>query len=181
MLDVWEKLDQWLAENAPEAVVALNPPASEEAVSAAEAQINLTFPPSLKALYLVHDGEAGDSVGLFAWWRLLPLFEVIDIWKEFLLIAQQSGAGVLGEGAFDAKRSIPVMWFEGEIRYVEVTDGLVEGPLLELPRHGQPKLIALSLTHFFENQFEMLTNGTLVVEPDFGFSVVPVGISGSGA
>lgn len=181
MLDVWKKLDQWLAENAPEAFAALNQPASEAAVSAAEAQINLTFPPSLKAFFLEHDGEARDSAGLFIWWRLLPLCEVVDIWEEFLLIEQQSEVGILGSGAFDAKRSIPVMWFEGQIRYVEVTDDLFEGPLLELPRHGPPKFIALSLNHFFESQFEMIINGQLVVEPDFGFSIVPVGTSVSDA
>lgn len=72
------------------------------------------------------------------------------------------------------------MWCEGEIRYIEIADGMLEGPLLELSRHGPPKLIAPSLAHFLNNQFTMLTDGRLVVEEDFGFNLVPVGASASG-
>lgn len=176
----WNLLDGWLSEHAPDAVAALNEPATSTEIASAEREMGLSMPPSLRASYVVHNGESDDSAGVFDNWQILPLERVVEHWKEFAELQEHVGQGVLGEGEFDAKSSIPVMWFEGEIRYVRVDASDREGALYELPRHGRPVLPGASFGEFLEGIYSELLAGALVVEPDFGFNVVRPGQSASG-
>ncbi|WP_082611128.1 SMI1/KNR4 family protein [Lysobacter sp. Root916] len=167
---VWKQLDEWLSSNAPEAYLSLNPPATEGQIAAAEERMGLSFPASLRGTYLAHDGESDDSAGLFNSWMLLPLLRVVEHWEEFVQLEEDDPGG-WGDGDFSAKTSIPVMWFEGEIRYV-TTSGPTAGAVYELPRHGKPVLLAPSFDCFLENTYRQCVDGSLIVEPDFGYNLV---------
>jgi hypothetical protein len=181
METTWQKLDMWLRANAPEAFPSLNGPATEGEIAAIEEATSLTFPPSLRASYLAHDGEAADSNGLFECWQLLPLSRVREHWEEFVQLAREYGNRHLGDGKFMALSSIPVMWFESEIRYIQVTPGEAEGALFELPRHGPPLRLADNWEAYLQEQMRRINLGELVVDPDFGFNLLRAGDSTSGA
>jgi cell wall assembly regulator SMI1 len=181
MSQAWINLDAWLSAHAPEAFAALSEPAAPADIASVEREISLSMPRSLRSSYLVHNGEAEDSAGVFDSWQLLPLERVVEHWQEFVQLQEHAGLGVLGDGEFDAKSSIPVMWFESAIRYVKAEPAGSEGAFFELPRHGKPILLAASFGEFLEGLHHQLLAGELVVEPDFGFNVVPPGQGASGA
>jgi len=180
MKGVWKQLDAWLKEHGPDVVPHLNPPASPDAIAAVERKIGLVFPESLRSSYLVHNGETEDSPGVFCYWNWLSLDRVVEQWEEHVQLQQEYGMDHFGDGQFNAKQSIPVLWFESTIRYLAVTAAGGEPPLLELPRHGTPVVVAPSLDEYVRSIQSGLLIGTYVIEPDFGFNIVPEGLNASG-
>ncbi len=61
--------------------LALRPPATEDEIAAAERAMGVTFPPDLRALYRLADGEDSDF-GLFGGPTFLPLDAVVERWRE---------------------------------------------------------------------------------------------------
>ncbi len=59
MKEKWQKLERWLAANAPKVLEGLNPPATEAEITAAETAINMSLPPSVRKSYQVHNGRIG--------------------------------------------------------------------------------------------------------------------------
>ena len=102
-------------------------------------------------------------------------------WEEFVQLEQEYGNRHFGDGKFSVVSSIPVMWFESEIRYIQVTPGETEGALFELPRHGPPLRLADNWEAYLQEQMRRLNSGELVVDPDFGFNLLRAGDSTSGA
>ena len=60
----------------------LRPPATEDEIAAAEAELGLAFPADLRALYGLLDGEY-NSYGLFGGPTFLALVDVVSQWKYF--------------------------------------------------------------------------------------------------
>ncbi|WP_444919226.1 SMI1/KNR4 family protein [Microbulbifer sp. JMSA003] len=58
----WKRIDGWLSENAPKIRDALNPPASEEAITELEETIGEKLPEDLKELYRIHNGLNSNAV-----------------------------------------------------------------------------------------------------------------------
>mmetsp|Transcript_29991 Transcript_29991/g.76373 ORF Transcript_29991/g.76373 Transcript_29991/m.76373 type:complete len:579 (-) Transcript_29991:483-2219(-) len=54
----WRSIKTWLFQNLPEAEASLQPGASAEAVAAVEEELRSPLPPALKAIYMLHDGQA---------------------------------------------------------------------------------------------------------------------------
>ncbi|HEY4453137.1 MAG TPA: SMI1/KNR4 family protein, partial [Pseudonocardiaceae bacterium] len=54
----WQRIENWLRDNAPDTYATLNPPASEAAIAAAEEFVGVAFPPDVVASLRVHDGVA---------------------------------------------------------------------------------------------------------------------------
>ena len=54
----WQRIENWLRNNAPETYATLNPPASEAAIAKAEEFLGVPFPPDVLASLRVHDGIA---------------------------------------------------------------------------------------------------------------------------
>lgn len=79
---VWEKIEQWYAEQGASHL--LNPPASEQEITAAETQLGVSFPDEWRESMLRHNGTAEDG------WLYGTLLEVKDIvqrergWRELL-------------------------------------------------------------------------------------------------
>lgn len=88
MKTVWDRIHAWLAANAPPGYGDLRPGAAVEAVRAAEVTLGLTLPDDVVTSYLIHDGQetsARYGRGLVGGegWRLLPLTEVLGLWREW--------------------------------------------------------------------------------------------------
>jgi len=79
--DVWRRIEVWLEINAPEMLRSLRPGATLDAIRAAEATLDVTFPDDLVASYLVHDGQEPLSDALMGDWDVLSLKNVVAQWE----------------------------------------------------------------------------------------------------
>ncbi|HEX4221002.1 MAG TPA: SMI1/KNR4 family protein [Pseudonocardiaceae bacterium] len=79
----WQRIENWLRDNAPETYASLNPPASEAAIAEAQEFIGVPFPPDLIASLRIHDGVTFHPAGLTIVGRYAPIsVEVIkDRWQ----------------------------------------------------------------------------------------------------
>ncbi len=76
---IWRRIEHWLAEHAPEALVQLRPGASPTAIERAEAKLKAPLLPEYRASVLVHDGSANPSIdhGLMEGYVLYSLEKVL--------------------------------------------------------------------------------------------------------
>lgn len=73
-----ERIAGWVAKNLPDGPELLLPPASAQAIADAEQRLALRFPPDLRALYRLADGQAPGSPSLWFAFRWMPLAEAVD-------------------------------------------------------------------------------------------------------
>lgn len=85
---VWDRLDRWLARNAPRTYRELNPPARPKEIAAAEARIGVRLPGDLKASLLRHDGAELGRGSFFFVYRLTPIKEIVRDWKISCEVAE---------------------------------------------------------------------------------------------
>jgi cell wall assembly regulator SMI1 len=71
----WQRIDAWLAQNAPASHALLQPPAQPEAISRAEAAIGMPLPPDLRESLLCHNGDG--FPGILPCGPLYPVEEVV--------------------------------------------------------------------------------------------------------
>lgn len=81
MQDVWMRLEALLEEKAPEIRKTLGAPATEAAIREAEAKMGTSLPADVRASYLLHDGQEGDSYPLFGAFSFAPLEYVVSYWE----------------------------------------------------------------------------------------------------
>lgn len=77
----WDRLDRWLAENAPRTFKELNQPAQPRDIAEAEARMGVRFPDDLKASLLRHDGARFGKGSFFFVYRLSSLKEIVADWR----------------------------------------------------------------------------------------------------
>ena len=65
MNELWVALEDWLAKQLPEVLADLNPGCSNEELSDLEQSLNCTLPKDFKAFYRHHNGQKGETTGLF--------------------------------------------------------------------------------------------------------------------
>ncbi|MFI9503538.1 SMI1/KNR4 family protein [Nocardia sp. NPDC052566] len=63
MEESWRRIDSWLAAHAPRTFASLRPPAAQEAISAAAAELGVEFPADLVAYLRHHDGVSPGERG----------------------------------------------------------------------------------------------------------------------
>lgn len=126
MKEKWEIIENWLAEHAPEIKANLNPPATEVEIAEAESTLGVGFPTSVRESYRVHNGESGESDGLFGLWRLLPLDKVVARSKELATLSKQYSFN-----DFDPGLMIPILESSGDFQYVESSKAGEESPVFE--------------------------------------------------
>ena len=78
---VWERIENWLAVNAPPVFADLNPGATAQEIAEAESALGVTFPPDVRAIYERHNGQIDWQWGLFRGWEFLSLKGVVAQWK----------------------------------------------------------------------------------------------------
>lgn len=81
MQDVWNRIESWLAANAPDALDSLNPGVSETDLAEAEAFMRVKFPAELRASLLIHDGQTYEGPWLIGGWQLMPLEQLVSEWR----------------------------------------------------------------------------------------------------
>jgi cell wall assembly regulator SMI1 len=83
VIDLWQRIDQWLATHAPRVLEQLNPGASEADIAKAEATLGFALPEDFKASYRIHNGGGAYPLGLLEGMQggsLDPLHDVVSRW-----------------------------------------------------------------------------------------------------
>ena len=94
---IWTRIENWLADNAPEILENLNPGATEEEIKRTEEFLGISFPEDVKDSDRIHngqkpyvdtpDGQQWKDYCLIDMWQLLSLDRIKhewSIWKELL-------------------------------------------------------------------------------------------------
>jgi cell wall assembly regulator SMI1 len=87
MDEVWQRIEAWLATNAPPIAAGFNPPASAHQLADTERLLGVPFPMDVRATYLRHNGQASDSPWMMNGWEWLSLDRIRaewQIWKDLL-------------------------------------------------------------------------------------------------
>ncbi|HLO50751.1 MAG TPA: SMI1/KNR4 family protein [Kamptonema sp.] len=90
---IWNRIDKWLAANAPEIMNKLQTAATDEAIAQAEKLLEIELPEDVKASYRIHNGQDREKPGIFEGWNFLSLQEVIKAWESW--------KNLLDEGVFN--------------------------------------------------------------------------------
>jgi len=161
MRALWERLESRMADQ--EQPSRLRPPATEAAISAAEATMKLAFPPDFRASLLVHDGQDDGEGDLdtLQWLPnqapLAPLDRIVDQWRQHCRTYEQFHAGEeprpIEGGAlyhyFWHPRRIPIAgnpWFDQDNIYIDFIPGPsgVAGQLVEFGKSAFGAVLAPS-------------------------------------
>lgn len=78
----WSRLEAYLAQEDPDALASLQPPASEEQVAALEAELGVSLPSALRATLLRHDGQE-DIDHLYDGERFLGCAGIRGEWRNW--------------------------------------------------------------------------------------------------
>jgi cell wall assembly regulator SMI1 len=76
--DHLRRIASWVARNQPGAPPMFRPPATDTQIAEVERSIGLAFPPGLRALYLLADGQDAAAPSLFHAFSWMPLAEAAD-------------------------------------------------------------------------------------------------------
>ena len=146
-------IEAWLRSNAAPLVAMLNPPATEQSLAAFETDTGLKMPPEVRRLYLIHDGEADGSDGIFGCWKMLALSEIR---KEVELIGETGMIPIFRSGG-------------GDLYYVKSFDPANPDPRLRECWHENPeeaREIAPDIDAFLAAFAQKLQQGQFVYRPD---------------
>jgi cell wall assembly regulator SMI1 len=100
MCPLWNRIETWLEENAPDVRGSLLPGATEKAIRAAEKAMGIDFPEDVKESYRVHNGQHELGAPLMGEWQLLSLKDMVRQWKVMKKL--------VASGAFAENRGRPV-------------------------------------------------------------------------
>ena len=81
MKDTWERIETWLAINAPPMLAALNSGATLEQIAELESFLGISLPQDLRETYLIHNGCS--DYFFFGEQKFLSLQEVRETWDEW--------------------------------------------------------------------------------------------------
>lgn len=77
----WSKFEEYLKNNYPIILKALNDSATEDEIAYAEKIMGLNFPKSFKELLRIHNGQSDEFTGVIGNYYLLSLKEIIETWE----------------------------------------------------------------------------------------------------
>jgi cell wall assembly regulator SMI1 len=97
MKEIWNRIENWLRDNAPEILADLEPGASDTEIKEAEEYLKVSFPEHMKASLKIHNGQKGESSFLIDGWQLLPLEKIMEEWDAW--------ADLIEMGDFEGIRS----------------------------------------------------------------------------
>ena len=159
----WGRFKEALIKTSPLGADALRPPASEEAIAAAETQLCFSLPEELRALYRIHDGivpPEDEIPTAFAVCYFIPLLGVDGLVDEHSCWREMPCYPNTGLSAEETKGMIPFAKdFGGNHLLVSCQDGLCT-----VWRHdhenGLPlKRIASSLAEFLDKECAYIEQG----------------------
>ncbi|MBD1860113.1 MULTISPECIES: SMI1/KNR4 family protein [Trichocoleus] len=80
MDELWLDLDHWLSEHLPEVLADLNSGCSSEQLSELEYRLDCNLPEDFKAFYRHHNGQKGNTTGLFLGLEFLDTDNIYSEW-----------------------------------------------------------------------------------------------------
>jgi cell wall assembly regulator SMI1 len=92
MNEFWLALEDWLGLQLPEVLADLNPGCSDEELSELEHCLNCRLPEDVKAFYRRHDGQKGESTGLFCGLPFLSTSALYEQWTNWHELASEDFA-----------------------------------------------------------------------------------------
>ena len=123
----WAAIDRWIAQHAPAGAQVQRPPATEEALAAAEHTLGLGLPPQLRESLLCHDGQEHGSL-IFPDLRMLPLAEIIATRDEMTEVADDEVGRDGDDDWWWHAGWLPVARLDGDLEVVDCRPG---------PGHGR--------------------------------------------
>ena len=81
MQDIWDRIDKWLEDNAPDILSDLLSGATDEDIGSAEERIGVKFTDDVRASYSIHNGQLGMADPLLGEWQLLSLKDLQIQWN----------------------------------------------------------------------------------------------------
>ncbi len=184
--DIWDRLEAMLQVHAPIFLETFNPPATEQAIAAAEIELGVRFPPDIRTAYLRHDGTTSNDqnrytpalfdVGV----RWASLSEVVEYWHMKRELADEFRKEY-SEGMFPAQAEWwgklavrPVWWSEkwipiglsntAETYYIDLhpaTSGVVGQLIVDAAMQEASKKFD-SLNSFLETLIDHVERGIVV-------------------
>jgi cell wall assembly regulator SMI1 len=129
---VWERIEAWLAANAPAKAGGFNPPASPRELAKTERVLGVQFPEDVRRSYLRHNGQSTEVSSMLVEWEWYSLDRVRSDWKMW--------KGLLDGGVFAGSRSdtdglrirkgdwwnpawVPLACFEGDTLFLDLAPG----------------------------------------------------------
>jgi len=150
----WSAIDGWLARFAPGSAAAQHPPATAEAIRAAEQEIGLRFPADVVRSLLRHDGQPRYCTD-FPGYPLLSVAGIVETWHIMVEVAEDLGGDDDSDDSDDRwwhRAWLPVSELDGSVDVVDLRPGPGHGRLGWRPkddnvRFGEgPPTFAANLT-----------------------------------
>jgi cell wall assembly regulator SMI1 len=84
MRDLWHRIESYFAKCWPQKELKLRPPATPQAIAAAEQELGVRFPDDFRESLLVHDGQEDEPSILWlpAAGKLASLDSLVECWKD---------------------------------------------------------------------------------------------------
>jgi cell wall assembly regulator SMI1 len=110
MKEIWQRIEQWLKENAPETFDSLNPGASEEEIAGLENLLSVRLPADMRESYLIHNGQNNacefiDSRYFFS------IEEIKRNWLNWKGMFETGGYGENDASAGESDAEIKAGWY----------------------------------------------------------------------
>ncbi|WP_425616481.1 SMI1/KNR4 family protein [Anatilimnocola sp. NA78] len=192
----WERIERWLAINAPEAAASLLPGAVAEDIHRFERRMGVTLPTEVRESFQIHDGQQPYVMGVLAGQPLATLEQMEDTLtfnRDQVQEYEQSDASC----GFDAEcTSFPAnaircehwngRWlamgdWDGNCYGIDLDPGPngVVGQVINFGRNERAKyVLAFSWAHFLEDIADELEAGNLIIGRDKRGEVVSFGRPG---
>ena len=175
----WEKLNVWLAKNAPQIKSSLNPPATAKQIKDTENILGISFPEDFKQSYLIHNGQESHAEGLIDGCELLSLDRIIDEWNVWKGL---SDSGEFSEYKSEAEPPVKDDWWNEKwipYTYNGAGDHLcIDMDPIETGRHGQVisrwhdmperNLLGTSFLDWFSSYIRDVENGIYTYSSEYG-------------
>ncbi|MCM3628428.1 SMI1/KNR4 family protein [Paenibacillus glycanilyticus] len=144
MKRLWDRMETWLKENAPEVLTDLHPGASESEISHLEEAVGFELPSELKESLRIHNGQSGDSQWLIAGWELLSTERILEEWQVWKDLYD---SGSFEDWAIEAQDGVANVWWQPA--WLPLTyDGSGNHHCIDLsPAHGGSRGQIITMWH----------------------------------
>jgi cell wall assembly regulator SMI1 len=177
---MWQRIEAWLAANAPAIAAALNPPASVPELADTEQLLGVQFPEDVRAAYFRHNGQISNSPWMMDGWEWLSLQRIRDewkVWKELLDGGDFSGIESDADGLVVRKDWWNPAWIPltysgcGDHHCLDLAPG-PEGTLGQIIEiwhdEGSRPVVARSFREWLTSFADALENNDLVLSEEYG-------------
>ncbi|MFO0693716.1 MAG: SMI1/KNR4 family protein [Polyangiales bacterium] len=166
----WETIEEWLEENAPEALETFREPATFAEIAAAEAELGLALPTEYKEFLALHDGQE-DMGPMVAFCSLLPVGRLAEERRELGALLAQGAENFDGKAVDPGIEKVawnpswlPIGRFQRDALILDLApaEGGAEGQIfLAYVDDDARPLVATSFGELLGRYFRELQDGTI--------------------